>query len=85
MVTDLTKSRYLSWLQCPKRLWLEVHQPDLQADLSLAQQRIIQQGSEVGAFARTYFPGGVLIDSSKYPTYTTHTSQRKTFAGDSKD
>ena len=64
MVTDLTKSRYLSWLQCPKRLWLEVHQPDLQADLSLAQQRIIQQGTEVGAFARTYFPGGVLIDSS---------------------
>ena len=63
VVTDLTKSRYLSWLQCPKRLWLEVHQPERQAELSLAQQRIIQQGTEVGEFARTYFPGGVLIDS----------------------
>ncbi|MGK7906586.1 MAG: DUF2779 domain-containing protein [Synechococcus sp.] len=62
-MAELTKSRYLSWLQCPKRLWLEVHQPELQPPLSPSQQRIIDQGSEVGRFAWGYFPGGQLVDS----------------------
>lgn len=57
----LTKIKYLNGLQCPKRLWIEKHMPEKVASISLAQQRIIEQGSEVGEYARQCFPDGVLI------------------------
>ena len=60
---ELTKSRYLSWLQCPKRLWIECNDPSIRPELSLAQQRIIEQGNEVGRLAWQEFPNGQLIGS----------------------
>lgn len=59
----LSKSRYVTGLQCPKRLWWTVHEPDapeLQSDD--AADPIIERGHRVGALARTYVPGGRLID-----------------------
>jgi hypothetical protein len=47
----LSKSRIMSWLQCPKRLHLEVHQPDL-ARYSTAQQAVFEVGHQVGAVAQ---------------------------------
>lgn len=59
----LSKSKYLSGLQCQKRLWLSVHKPEL-APLPLpAQQRLFDQGTRVGELARAEFPGGLLIDA----------------------
>lgn len=60
----LSKSKILSFRQCPKRLWLEVHKPEERRDSpdSVARMR---QGDEVGRLARTlYDPGGtgVLLD-----------------------
>ncbi|MGK7913674.1 MAG: DUF2779 domain-containing protein [Synechococcus sp.] len=60
---ELTKSRYLSWLQCPKRLWIECNDPGIQPKLSLSQQRIIQQGIDVGKLAWKDFPDGLEITS----------------------
>ncbi len=57
----LTKIRYLNGLHCPKRLWLEAHQPEQAAPMSFARQYQIEQGIEVGAAARERFPEGVLI------------------------
>jgi predicted RecB family nuclease len=59
----LTKSRYLSGLQCERRLWWEHHEPDapeLVPDAAL--QAKFDQGRRIGALARERFPGGVLID-----------------------
>jgi len=59
----LSKSRFTSGLQCHKKLWWEVHEPDaleLQPDKVL--QDLFDQGRQVGAVARTRYPGGVLID-----------------------
>jgi len=59
----LSKSRFTSGLQCHKKLWWEVHEPDapeLQPDKVL--QDLFDQGRQVGEAARTRFPGGVLID-----------------------
>ena len=50
--------------QCPKRLWLEIHRPDLRED-SVATQASFQVGFQVGDIAqRIYDPEGrgVLID-----------------------
>ena len=59
----LSKSRFTSGVQCHKKLWWEIHEPgapELQPDKVLRD--LFDQGHQVGALARTRFPGGVLID-----------------------
>lgn len=61
---NFSKSKLLALRQCPKRLWLEVHRPDLRAD-SDATQASFQIGHQVGNMAqRIYDPDslGALID-----------------------
>jgi len=63
----LSKTRFMAGLQCPRRLWWEVHEPrapELVPDA--ATQAIFDRGHRVGALARTYVPGGVLIDLPHY-------------------
>lgn len=62
MISFLTKSKLLSASQCQKRLWLETYQGEATEELSYSQQRRIEQGLEVGAYARQYFPQGILIE-----------------------
>ncbi len=58
----LSKSKLLSSLQCPKRLWLEIHRPEL-IEFSAADERGFSIGHSVGEVARQLEPGGVLIGS----------------------
>jgi len=64
MQNYLTKSKYLSGLQCHKRLWTEEKHPERVAAISRSQQRIIDQSIEVGVQARGHFSEGVLIDTA---------------------
>lgn len=59
----LTKSRYLSGLQCHRRLWLATHAPELASPRSDATEHILRMGTEVGRAAHALFPGGLLISS----------------------
>lgn len=61
MKAYLSKSKILSWLQCPRRLWLEVHQPEL-AEVSDVATAIMANGNVVGEVARSLHPGGILIE-----------------------
>ena len=63
MQNYLTKSKYLSGLQCHKRLWYEKNHPERASSLSRAQHRTFRQGKEVGECARTLFRGGRLISA----------------------
>jgi hypothetical protein len=57
-VQPLSKSKLLAFRQCPKRLWLEVHQPELREDSAATQARF-QTGYQVGDIAkRIYDPKG---------------------------
>ncbi len=63
-VRTFSKSKLLALRQCPKRLWLEIHRPDLREDSRAAQARF-QIGHAVGEIARRlYDPDGkgVLIN-----------------------
>ena len=62
----LSKSKLLNFLQCPKRLWLEVHRPEL-AQVSPATQARFDTGHRVGEIARALYGNGsgVHIGSSK--------------------
>ena len=64
IVRVLSKSKLLAWRQCPKRLWLEVHRPDLRED-SAATQASFAIGHQVGDIARQLYDPlgkGKLID-----------------------
>ncbi len=62
-MATLSKTSFLAGCQCPKRLWLEVHRPDLAAPLNLIRLRAIDQGIQVGELAQQHFPEGVLIEA----------------------
>ncbi len=57
----LSKSKVVAGCQCPKRLYLQVHQPELAAEPDGATEAIMQQGHDVGMRARRLFPGGVEV------------------------
>ncbi len=56
----LSKSKILSGLQCPKRLYLEVHNPEL-IEIDAELERRFETGHQVGEIARQLYPGGKLI------------------------
>ncbi|MDR1709814.1 MAG: DUF2779 domain-containing protein [Candidatus Accumulibacter sp.] len=58
MNKPLSKSRLLDYRQCPKRLWLQIHSPELRAD-SVATLNAFANGNDVGEIARKiYDPDG---------------------------
>ncbi|HQQ69476.1 MAG TPA: DUF2779 domain-containing protein, partial [Alicycliphilus sp.] len=60
----LSKSKLLAFRQCPKRLWLEVHQPEARED-SGATLASFAVGHQVGDIARQIYDPeqrGQLID-----------------------
>ena len=59
----LSKSKYLSGLQCHKRLYLEIHQPHLATPPDASTQAILEMGTEIGVLAQRRFQGGVLVKS----------------------
>lgn len=57
----LSKSRFLSGLQCHLRLWHTCFNRELASEVTPAQQAIFDTGHKVGELATRLFPGGVLI------------------------
>lgn len=57
----LSKSRLLLHRQCPKRLWLRVHRPELEEENDGNEARFAT-GTYVGEVAQQLYPDGVLID-----------------------
>lgn len=64
----LSKTRFLAGVQCLKRLYLEVHAPELAAAVDAERQIMLDMGKEVGEKARERFPGGQLIKESHRQT-----------------
>jgi hypothetical protein len=59
---SLSKSRYLIGLQCAKRLWWTVNEPDA-PELAVETNTVaLDRGRQLGELARAHLPGGVLID-----------------------
>ncbi|MGB0911892.1 MAG: hypothetical protein ACPGYT_16145, partial [Nitrospirales bacterium] len=52
----LSKSKFLSGLQCAKRLYYEVHTPELAGEVDPERQAIMNMGTEIGEIARRRFP-----------------------------
>ena len=65
MIMRISKSKFVAGCQCVKRLYWQVHEPELAAEPDAADQAIMQQGHEVGMLARQLFPGGVEVRSDR--------------------
>ena len=59
----LSKSKFTAGVQCLKRLYLQVHQPELAGEIDDEQEARLEEGQEVGRLAQKAFPRGVLVDS----------------------
>jgi len=62
----LSKSRYLSGLQCHLRLWNSCFNRELASEVTPAQQALFGTGHEVGELATRLFPEGVLIQEDHF-------------------
>jgi hypothetical protein len=58
----LSKSKFIAGLQCHKRLYLEIRQPDLATPADAGTQAVFDEGHAIGRLAHRLFPGGVLVD-----------------------
>ena len=61
MNIKISKSKFVAGVQCLKRLYWQVHEPESAAQPDAAAQAIMQQGHEVGTLARRLFPEGVEV------------------------
>jgi uncharacterized protein DUF2779 len=61
----ISKSKFVAGMQCLKRLYWEVHEPELGAAPDAPALARLEQGHEVGRLARQLFPGGVEIQSTR--------------------
>jgi predicted RecB family nuclease len=57
----ISKSKYMAGVQCLKRLYWQVHEPELGGVPDAAAVAIMEQGREVGRLARELFAGGVEV------------------------
>jgi hypothetical protein len=57
----ISKSKYIAGVQCLKRLYLLVHEPELGRGKTAADFALMEQGREVSKLARQLFPGGVEV------------------------
>src|SRR5271170_7693370 len=57
----ISKSKFVAGCQCLKRLYWQVHEPELGVGPDAAAVAIMEQGREVGNLARQLFAGGVEV------------------------
>lgn len=60
-MTSISKSKYLSGLQCQKLLWYHYNRPDEIPAPDAGTQAIFAVGHQVGELAQSLFPGGMAI------------------------
>ena len=75
---NLSKSKIIAYRQCPKRLWLEIHKPELRDDSS--SEVVFAIGNQVGEIAQKIYNldgSGRLIDIDElgFPEVFTQTSK----------
>ena len=62
----LTKSKYISGLQCLKYLWIQINEPERIPATGIVKQHIFDQGHLVGELAKQLFPGGIDIATDNF-------------------
>lgn len=62
----LSKTKLMRGYRCHKCIYLTIHEPHLEAAITPETQALFDQGNLIGATAREYYPGGVLIENKPW-------------------
>jgi len=62
MPKHLSKSKYMAGLTCPRKLWLQLWRPELQAQPAGMTALIMEQGTLFGELAQQLYADALLID-----------------------
>ena len=62
----LSKSKYLYGIQCPKLLWMSVHEPEKLPKIDEILQHRFDEGTLVGELAKKAFPDGIGIKDDDF-------------------
>ncbi len=62
----LSKTKYLTGLQCPRLIWVQINESEKIPEPDAATQYIFSQGHEVGYLAKRLFPGGIDISTEDF-------------------
>jgi hypothetical protein len=62
----LSKTKYLTGLQCPRLIWIEIHEPERIPETDPVTQYIFDQGHLVGELAKKLFPRGIDISTEDF-------------------
>ncbi|TGL70946.1 hypothetical protein, partial [Leptospira jelokensis] len=54
----ISKSRFVSGIQCPKKLYFDLYRHDLRPSLSDSQELLFENGNAIGKLAQQVFPNG---------------------------
>jgi len=76
----LSKTNYLTFLDCKKNAWLKIHKPDIyyKYPLSSFELNIIETGNEIDVLARDLFSGGVTVKHREDDELTRELMEQKT-------
>ena len=65
----LSKSRFVSGVQCSKKLFLELNRKELRPAITASQQAIFDQGHAIGKMAQERYPNGIDLTSLTHYDY----------------
>lgn len=57
-MTFISKSRFVSGVQCEKKLFFDLYRKDLKSAITKRQEDLLNNGNEVGILAQSLFPDG---------------------------
>jgi uncharacterized protein DUF2779 len=75
----LSKSRFVSGVQCHKKLFFDLFRKELRPDISSKQQRLFDSGHQVGEIAQQVFLGGRDATPESFYDFTKSIDQTKTW------
>ncbi|MFC2041396.1 hypothetical protein ACFLTY_03635 [Chloroflexota bacterium] len=62
----LSKTKYITGLQCPRLIWVQINEPEKIPETDPVTQHIFDQGHLVGELAKSLFPGGTDIPQDDF-------------------
>ncbi len=78
MTTVISKSRFVSGIQCEKKLFFDIYRKDLKPIITEQQAALFASGHQIGAFAQTVFPGGIDASPKNYYDFSKSILDTKT-------
>ena len=74
---SISKSRFVSGIQCSKKIYFDYFRKDLKLPVNAATQQVFDLGHAVGALAQNCFPHGKDATSEDFSDFSTSIAQTK--------